>query len=57
MTNTVIFNGSGVHDAIQWCDKEIGITNYELNNMFPSFNWLFKFQKPEHATHFALKWL
>lgn len=66
MTNTVIFNPNtrlgqepslSVYDAILWCDKELGHNSYTLDNQFPSWRWEFKFNNPEDATHFALRWL
>lgn len=66
MTNTVIFNSTtrlgdsnpvSVHDAILWCDQELGHDSYTLDNQFPSWRWSFTFSNPEDATHFALRWL
>ena len=49
-------NSDSVFDAVMWCDQEFGRSSYELDNQFPSWRWKFTFHKPEHATHFALKW-
>jgi len=57
MTTVTIRDGkTSVHDAIQWCQEQFGFENFTIDNQFPSWNWSFKFQKPEHATHFALRW-
>lgn len=65
MTNTVILNPETrlgdaqpitVHDAILWCQNEFGHDGFEIESQFPSWRWAFKFDKPEHATHFALRW-
>lgn len=66
MTNTVILNSEtrlgesnpvSVHDAILWCDQEFGKDAYTIESQFPSWRWAFIFDKSEHATHFALKWV
>ena len=49
-------NDSPIYDAIQWCQEEFGINGFEIENQFPSWRWKFTFHKPEHATHFALRW-
>ena len=65
-THTVVFNPEtklgnanpdSVHQAVLWCDKEIGRGNYDIDNQFPSWRWVFKFKESKHATYFALKWL
>jgi hypothetical protein len=53
---TVTLTTNNVHDAIQWCQRHVGFENFAIENQFPSWNWSFKFQQPEHATHFALRW-
>mgnify|MGYP003347459875 FL=1 len=49
-------NSDSVFDAVMWCDKEFGRGSYELDNQVPSWRWTLTFHKPEHATHFALRW-
>lgn len=46
-----------VHDAIMWCDREFGHGQWDMSNQFPSWRWEFSFSQPEHATHFALRWI
>jgi hypothetical protein len=66
MTHTVILNPTtrlgdpnpaSVHDAILWCDQEFGHDSYDIESQFPSWQWVFKFNNPQDATHFALKWI
>jgi hypothetical protein len=57
-SNTKLGEGSAndVHGAVMWCDREIGRDNYNIDNMFPSWRWEFKFKRQQDATYFALKW-
>jgi hypothetical protein len=57
MTNiTVNSEKTSFTDAVLWCHQNFGKQAFDVNYQFPS-NWLtFKFNNPEHATLFALKW-
>ena len=56
--STVIFdsNTKSVFEAIRWCDDNFGNNAYTIDNQFPHWRWLFRFQDSEQAVHFALKW-
>ena len=57
MTNiTVNSEKISVDDALRWCWKNFGKHAFDVNYQFPSTGWTFKFNNPEHATLFALKW-
>ena len=57
--NIVTIDGQRVstYDAIMWASKQFGQNGFSVKNCFPNFNWKFEFANPQHATHFALKWL
>jgi hypothetical protein len=57
-SNTKLGEGSAtdVHDAVMWCDTNIGRDQYDISNQFPSWRWEFKFQQQQDAVHFALLW-
>ena len=56
--NSVTIDGNRVstYDAVMWASKNFGQT-FNVQHEFPGWNWRFKFDKPEQATLFALKWL
>lgn len=57
MTSITIRDGkTSIFDAITWCQLQFGTTAFQVENQFPSWNWIFKFSDPHQATHFALKW-
>lgn len=58
MGKTVTIDSQKVncHDATVWAMKQFG-RKINIENMFPSNRWIFKFEESEHATLFALKWL
>ena len=45
------------YDAIRWASENFGTSAFRVLNDFPSTNWRFEFKQPEHASHFALKWV
>jgi hypothetical protein len=45
------------YEAICWASKHFGSKAFRVINDFPSTNWRFEFTQPEHASHFALKWM
>lgn len=45
------------YEAIRWASKNFGSQAFRVINDFPSHNWRFEFNRPEHASHFALKWM
>ena len=44
------------HDAIVWA-KDQGFKHFEVQHMIPHNKYEFRFDKPEQATQFALKWM
>lgn len=58
MTNTVILmNPSQIHNAMQWAVENFGHNQFLFEPMFPAAKFKFIFNKSEHATLFALKWV
>ncbi len=43
------------YDAIMWCRDHF--THFEVQHQFPANLYEFRFEKPEHASLFALKWI
>jgi hypothetical protein len=56
--NSVVIDGQKVstYDAIMWASKNFGQT-FHVQSEFPGWQWHFKFDKPEQASLFALKWI
>lgn len=56
--NTVTIDGSktSVYDATLWCQEHFGHNGFDLDNMFPNWDWKFRFNRSEDAMHFALRW-
>lgn len=44
------------YDAIVWA-KNQGIKNFEVQHMMPHDKYEFRFDQPEQATLFALRWM
>lgn len=55
-TVTVDGNKTDVMNAVLWCQDQFGFNGFEMDNLFPSWDWRFKFKKSQDAVLFALKW-
>ncbi len=42
--------------AVQWCQDNIGVENYEIESAWPADRLYFKFRDPIQATLFKLRW-
>ena len=42
------------YDAIRWANSHFA--HFEVQHMMPHDKYEFKFESPEHASHFALRW-
>jgi hypothetical protein len=42
--------------AVQWCQDNIGVENYEIESAWPADRLYFKFRDPLQATLFKLRW-
>lgn len=45
------------YDAILWASQHFGNGGYQIQNTFPSNMYEFRFERPEQASLFALKWM
>jgi len=43
-------------NAVQWCQDNIGVENYEIESAWPADRLYFRFRNPIQATLFKLKW-
>ncbi len=53
---TIDGNRVSTYEAILWAGRHFGQA-FNVEHEFPGWNWRFKFDKPEQATLFALKWV
>jgi hypothetical protein len=42
--------------AVQWCQDNIGVENYEIESAWPADRLYFRFRDPLQATLFKLRW-
>ena len=42
--------------AVQWCQDNIGVENYEIESAWPADRLCFRFRDPLQATLFKLRW-
>jgi hypothetical protein len=42
--------------AVQWCQDNIGVENYEIESAWPADRLYFRFRDPIQATLFKLRW-
>ena len=42
--------------AVQWCQDNIGVENYEIQSAWPADRLNFRFRDPIQATLFKLRW-
>jgi len=42
--------------AVQWCQDNVGVENYEIESAWPADRLYFKFRDPIQATLFKLRW-
>jgi hypothetical protein len=54
--NTIAIPVNRAYDAINWA-KSQGFKSFEVQHMMPSNKYEFRFDQPEQATLFALKWM
>lgn len=42
--------------AVEWCQANVGVENYEIESAWPADILYFKFRDPIQATLFKLRW-
>ena len=42
--------------AVEWCQNNVGVENYEIESAWPADRLYFKFRDPIQATLFKLRW-
>ena len=45
------------YEAILWASNQFGTGGYTLQHTFPADMYEFKFERPEQASLFALRWM
>jgi hypothetical protein len=55
--NTILVHTSRAYEAILWASNQFGTGGYTLQHTFPADMYEFKFEKPEQASLFALRWI
>jgi hypothetical protein len=53
---TIAIPVNRAYDAIIWA-KNQGFTSFEVQHMIPHNKYEFRFDQPEQATLFALRWM
>jgi hypothetical protein len=43
-------------EAVEWCQDNVGVENYEIESAWPADRLYFKFRNPIQATLFKLRW-
>ena len=43
-------------EAVEWCQDNVGVENYEIESAWPADRLYFKFRDPIQATLFKLRW-
>lgn len=43
-------------EAVEWCQDNVGVENYEIESAWPADRLYFKFRDPLQATLFKLRW-
>lgn len=54
---TIDANRTNVHQATSWAIDNFGLDSFDLETFWPAAVTKFNFANPQHATHFALRWL
>lgn len=55
--NKILIPYSKAYDAIVWASDHFGPGGYRVQHTFPGSMYEFRFNKPEQASMFALKWM
>lgn len=42
--------------AVEWCQANVGVENYEIDSAWPADTLYFRFRDPVQATLFKLRW-
>jgi hypothetical protein len=58
MPNTVVINNhETINDAVLWAVTHFGADQFDFESLFPNAKFRFIFNRQDHATLFALKWI
>jgi len=55
--NKILIPSNRAYDAIMWASDQFGPGGYTLQHTFPGNMYEFKFERPDYASIFALKWV
>lgn len=55
--NKILIPNTRAYEAIIWASTNFGSGGYQVQHTFPGNMYEFKFERPEQASLFALKWM